>query len=404
MTSEIKVYSYRWIILFVFALLNIAIQIHWISFASITSEAAAFYNVTPLAIGLLSMLFMIVYVFIAIPASFVIDTYGIRLGIGIGAVLIGIFGIIKGIYAGSFTVILLTQIGLAIAQPFILNAYTRLSAKWFPIDERATATGIASLAQYMGIIVGLAATPFLVHTYTLPQTMFIYGIISCAIAIIFLIFMREEPPTPPCLAGEENRYAVKEGLKHIFSLHDMRVVILLFFIGLGMFNAVTTWIEQIVEPRGFNSEQAGIIGACMMGGGIIGAIILPLLSDHFRKRKPFLTICMAFLVPGLAGLTFAQNYALLLVSSFVLGFFIMSAGPIGFQYAAEISYPAPESSSQGLLLLAGQISGIIFIFAMDTFRTGTGAMTPFMIAFIVLMIFNTLVTLKLKESNLIHEA
>lgn len=57
-----------------------------------------------------------------------------------------------------------------------------------------------------------------------------------------------------------------------FSLHDMRVVIFLFFIGLSMFNAVTTWIEQIVEPRGFNFEQAGIIGACMMLGGIIGAI------------------------------------------------------------------------------------------------------------------------------------
>ena len=80
----------------------------------------------------------------------------------------------------------------------------------------------------------------------------------------------------------------------------------------------------------------------------------------------------------------------------------MSAGPIGFQYAAEISYPAPESSSQGLLLLSGQISGIIFIFAMDAFRTTTGAMTPFMIAFIVLMLINVLLTLKLKESNLIE--
>lgn len=140
----------------------------------------------------------------------------------------------------------------------------------------------------------------------------------------------------------------------------------------------------------------------MMIGGIIGAVILPLLSDHYRKRKIFLTICMVCIVPGLAGLALAQDYTILMVSSFILGFFIMSAGPIGFQYAAEISYPAPESSSQGLLLLAGQISGIIFIFAMDAFRTSTGAMTPFMIAFIVLMIFNALLTLKLKESNLIH--
>ncbi len=361
----------------------------------------AYGYVGPLSIGLLSMLFMIVYVFVSIPASYIIDTYGIKPGIGTGAVLIGIFGIIKGLNATSFTVIIMTQIALAIAQPFILNAYTRLSAKWFPIEERATATGIASLAQYLGIICGLAATPFLVHSYSIPQTMYMYGIISAAIAVLFIIFMKEEPPTPPCEKGNEERFRVKEGLQHIFSLKQMCLVILLFFIGLGMFNAVTTWIEQILQPRGFTSEQAGITGACMMAGGILGAIILPLLSDHFKKRKVFLTICMAFVVPGLAGLTFANDFTLLLVSSFILGFFMMSAGPIGFQYAAEISYPAPESSSQGLLLLSGQISGIIFICAMDAFRTSTGSMTSFMIAFIVLMLVNALLTLKLKESILI---
>jgi len=78
MTNTIKVYKYRWIVLFIFALLNIVMQMHWVSFASITSEAAAFYNVTPLSIGFLSMLFMIVYIFISIPASFIIDTYGIK--------------------------------------------------------------------------------------------------------------------------------------------------------------------------------------------------------------------------------------------------------------------------------------------------------------------------------------
>lgn len=404
MASGFKVYQYRWLILFIFALLNIVIQIHWISFASITSEAAAYYNVTALNIGFLSMLFMIVYIFVSIPASFVIDTYGIKIGIGTGAALITVFSLIKGIYASSYAVIIFTQTGLAIAQPFILNAYTRLSAKWFPLNERATATGIASLAQYLGIIIALAATPFLVHAYSIPRTMLLYGAISCAVAVLFIIFIKEEPPTSPCNEGEDVRYNVKEGLKHIVKLPQMRLVLFLFFIGLGMFNAVTTWIEQILEPRGFNSEQAGIIGAAMMVGGIIGAVVLPLLSDHFRKRTIFLTICMAFVVPGLAGLTFAQNFAVLTGASVILGFFIMSAGPIGFQYAAEISYPAPESSSQGLLLMAGQISGVLFIFIMDAFRTSEGSMTPLLTLFIVLMVLNALLSLKLKESTAMSQA
>ncbi len=404
MTSKFYVYPYRWLILFIFALLNIVIQLHWISFASITSEAAAFYNVTALNIGFLSMLFMIVYIFVSIPASFVIDTYGIKIGIGTGAALIAVFASIKGMFADSFTAIAISQTGLAIAQPFILNAYTRLSAKWFPLEERATATGIASLAQYAGIIIALAATPFLVHASSIPRAMMMYGTVSVAVAVVFLVFMKEDPPTPPCNEGEEVRYSVKDGLKHIIKLPQMRLVLLLFFIGLGMFNAVTTWIEQILEPRGFNSEQAGIVGAVMMVGGIIGAVVIPLLSDHFRRRTIFLTLCMAFVIPGLAGLTFAQNITVLLTANFILGFFIMSAGPIGFQYAAEISYPAPESSSQGLLLLAGQISGVFFIVIMDAFRTSEGSMTPLLVLFLILLALNALLSFKLKESTAISHA
>lgn len=404
MSGKFHVYPYRWLVLFIFALLNIVIQIHWISFASITSEAAAFYNVTALGIGFLSMLFMIVYIFVSIPASFVIDTYGLKIGIGTGAVLIATFALVKGMFAESFTAIALSQTGLAIAQPFILNACTRLSAKWFPLEERATATGIAYLAQYSGIIIALALTPFLVHAYSISRAMMMYGWVSVAVAAAFLIFMKEKPPTAPCKEGEEVRYSVKEGLQHIIKLPQMRLILLLFFIGLGMFNAVTTWIEQILEPRGFNSEQAGIVGAVMMAGGIIGAVVIPLLSDHYRRRTIFLTLCMAFVIPGLAGLTFAHNFTVLLVANFILGFFIMSAGPIGFQYAAEISYPAPESSSQGLLLLAGQISGILFIFIMDAFRTTEGSMTPLLVLFIFLMVLNALLSLKLKESTAIMHA
>ena len=71
---------------------------------------------------------------------------------------------------------------------------------------------------------------------------------------------------------------------------------------------------------------------------------------------------MALAVPGMLGLTFATDYGLMVVSMFVLGFFLMSLAPVGYQYAAEITYPAPEGTSNGLLNLAGQIS-VVFIFA-----------------------------------------
>src|SRR6056297_1277527 len=402
-TASVKVYPYRWVVLFVFAILNIVVQMHWVTFAPITGQAASFYQVTPLQVGMLSMIFMFVYVLVSVPASYIIDNFGIRKGVGLGALLIGVFGLIKGFYAESYTMVCVAQCGLAVAQPFVLNAYTKIGARWFPIDERATAAGIAALSQYLGIIIALVATPYIAAARGMEDMLMLYGIISLAGAAIFIIFVRENPPTPPG-KGPEERILVFAGLKHLFKQRDMVLLLILFFTGLGIFNAVTTWIEQILAPRGITPEQAGLIGGLMMVGGVIGAVVLPILSDKMRRRKPFIILTMAGIIPGLLGLTFATSFTGLLVSGFIFGFSIMSAGPIGFQYGAELSYPAPESTSQGMMLLVGQVSGIIFIFGMDMFRTvETGSMRPFMLIFAAMMILNVALATRMRESTMIRQ-
>ncbi len=401
MEQNIKVYSYRWVVLFVYFLINALMQIQWIAFAPITSEAVAFYKVPALQIDLLSLIFMIVYLFVSFPASYIIDTWGIRTGIGIGAALMGIFGLMKGIYGANYDMVIIAQIGIAVGQPFILNSVTKVGVRWFPLHERATQAGISVLAQFVGIIIAMALTPILFKMYGMERMLLIYGITTMAGAVIFLILNRENPPTPPCPAGHDERIAVFAGLKHIYKQKDMIYLIIFFFVALGIFNAVTTWIEQIISPRGFTITEAGIAGALMMVGGIVGASILPVLSDKMRKRKIFIVIASIGAIPGLVGMTFAGNYGTLLASCLIFGFFLMAGGPICYQYSAEISYPAPEATSQGLLMLAGQISGIIFVFGMDILTAAGASKTPAMLVFLALMIINVFIILKLKESKMV---
>ena len=85
MTKEgFKIYGYRWAVLMVFMAAIAVNQLLWITFAPITGVAAKYYGVSDLSIGLLSMSFMIVYIFVSIPASWVIDTYGFRIAVGAG--------------------------------------------------------------------------------------------------------------------------------------------------------------------------------------------------------------------------------------------------------------------------------------------------------------------------------
>jgi cyanate permease len=400
--EQCKVYGYRWVVLAAFMLVIAANQIMWITFAAITGVAASHYGVSDLAIGLLSMSFMIVYIFVSIPASWAIDTWGIRTAVGIGAVLTGVFGLARGLAADNYTLVLVFQIGIAVAQPLILNAITSVAARWFPIQERATASGFGTLAMYLGIVLGLMLTPYLLLQSGINNMLLYYGIFGVLAAILFLIFARERPPTPACSPEQEERSLVWDGLKQILRSRDFLLLMVIFFIGLGVFNGVTTWIEDILRPRGFSITQAGVTGGLMVIGGVVGALLLPALSDRARKRVPFIIVTLGAAAVGLLGIAFAPNYGVLLGAAFTMGFFLLSAGPIGFQYGAEIAYPAPEGTSNGLLLLMGQISGIILILAMDSFKDPiTGSMTTSLLVLVGLMLVGLLLATRLKESKML---
>lgn len=398
--TDFKVYGYRWVMLSVYMLIIAVNQLLWITFAPITGDAVRFFGASDLQIGILSMCFMIVYLVISVPASWIIDTYGIRIGVGIGVAFTGVFGLLRGLVSDNYTLVLLSQIGIAIGQPFILNAITKVAARWFPLKERATASGLGTLAMYVGILVAMILTPFLVNGSGISGMLNIYGIVSAVAAVTFFILAKERPLTPPCHSYQEERALATDGLKLIFRSRDFNWLMFIFFIGLGIFNSVTTWIENIVRPRGFLAEQAGITGGLMIVGGIFGALIIPMLSDHYKRRIPFVNIALAGTTLSLAGITFATNYGLLLASGAAFGFFLLSSGPIGFQYGAEITYPVSEGTSNGFLMLMGQISGIALIFGMDSFKSPvTGSMTRPLILMICLMFLSFLSSLWLREST-----
>ena len=139
----------------------------------------------------------------------------------------------------------------------------------------------------------------------------------------------------------------------------------------------------------------------MVIGGIAGAIIVPPISDRKQRRVPYILVALVLSSAGLIGITYALSYSILLVASFVMGFFLLAAAPIGFQYGAEVTDPVPEATSNGLLLLVGQISGILFIFGMDYFKvTKTGSMTSSLLILIGLMALSVYLSTRLKESSI----
>ncbi len=396
--SRIVVYRYRWVVLGVFMAINLMIQVLWIAYAPITGPAARFYGVDDLAIGLLAMSFMIAFIPLSLPASWVIDTYGFRTAVNFGAVLMAAFGILRGLAGTNYTLVLAGTIGIAVAQPFLLNAWTKMPANWFAAEERATAVGLITLASLLGTAIGMVLTPILSETLPIPTVQLIYGGLAAVTAALFLLLARDRPATPPCPPGMEVRALMLDGLRHALTVKPFRLYLWVWFLGMGIFNGVSTWVEDIVRPRGFTPAEAGDIGALMLVGGVLGAVIIPPLSDRHRRRRRYILLGIALSVPGLLGLTYAASFRLAAASAFALGFFLVSTSPIGMQYAAEVTQPTPEGTSNGIIQLIGQGS-VVFVYLMDLLKRPDGSFTPALLVSAGLLGASALICTRLRDPS-----
>ncbi|MHC1740403.1 MAG: MFS transporter [Anaerolineaceae bacterium] len=386
-SQEYRLYPYRWVALAVFMFVNLMVQLLWISYSPVTGEAASFYHVTDLKIGFLAMSFMIVFLPLSIPVSWAIDTFGFRKAVGLGSLLMGIFALLRGLAGDNYTLVLIATIGIGIGQPFLMNSWTTLPARWFEKEFRATAVGLVTLSGLIGIALGMVLTPMLVTaTHNLATVQLIYGAVAAFSALLFILLARDNPPTPPSPEGSEVRALVLDGLKSAVQNKMFWLLVFIQFLGMAIFNGLTTWVEPIIRGRIADPSAPGNLGALLLVGGIAGAIVLPALSDKQRKRKKFLFIGVLLAIPFLVGITFAKSLLVLYISSFGLGFFLVSASPIAMQFATEITFPTPEGTSNGLLQLFGQAS-VVFVYLMDAMKTKDGSYTPsLLLAAVLLMV------------------
>lgn len=391
-----RLYPYRWIVLAAFMFINLTIQILWISYAPITGIAADYYGVSDLKIGLLAMTFMIVFIPLSIPVSWAIDTFGFRRAVSLGAILMGIFGLARGFAGENYNLVLLSTIGIAAAQPFLLNAWTKIPAQWFGLEERATAVGLVTLANLVGAAIGMALTPGLIQGMSIASVQLIYGGIAAGSSVVFLLLAREQPATPPCPPGQETRALMLDGLKHALKVPEFWIYLAAFFVAMGIFNGISTWVENIIRPRGFSPADAGTLGALLVVGGVIGAVVLPPISDRLHKRQGFLLAGFIAAIPAVVGIAYAQTAWLLFASAFFLGFSLVSVAPIGMQYAAEVTQPTPEGTSNGLIQLFGQAS-VVFVYIMEALKSSDGAFTPALLLAGGLLILSAFLIIKMKD-------
>jgi MFS family permease len=369
---EYKIYRYRWVVLAIYMYIAALTQLYWLNFAAIETFVEDLLSIPASSVMWFTLVFPLIQVLLTMPAGVIIDRKGFKYGMGIGVLFTGVFAMLRLLNPASFAVLLIAQVGISIGQPFVLNSVTKLAVTWFPQKEEATAVGLGSLALFIGMMAGLGATPALVNTMGFESMLLIYGAIGIVGILLFFTLVKPRPQTAPREAEVLEEISNWEGIKRILKIRDFVILGFIAMIGIGAFNGLATWLEKILnELHQISMTDAGSISAVLIFSGMLGCIIIPIISDKITKRKPFLILASLIGAMSVTVLIFARGYSMNLVNGIVLGFFLISALPIMLTMSTEITGARFAGISVGYLQLLGNAAAVIIVPVMEFLRGAT---------------------------------
>ncbi|XP_074598387.1 histamine transporter [Brevipalpus obovatus] len=374
--QEIRTYRKRFFILILFSLYSASNAFQWLQYAIITRKISILYGIDDLFVNLTSMIYMIVFVPGMLPASYILDTKGIRVAILIGSLanFAGAFVKCFSLQQEQFVITMIGQVLASVANLFVLSIPPRLAAVWFDEKEVSTATSIGVFGNQLGICAGFFLPPLIVTSSTVDGissqlSLIFYGtaLLTGFLFVLILLFLDDKPPSPPSIFAAKAKITQEEisffqSLRYLVTERNMILLAISYGINVGVFYAISTILDQMIASAYPGEEAAaGRIGAIITVVGTVGAMCSGWILDRFHLFKETTLVLYLFSTIGLLGFTLTLNVSLPwshLVAAF-LGFFMTGYLPIGFEYAAEITYPQPEGNSAGLLNLSAQIFGIL---------------------------------------------
>ena len=400
MEQQFRVYSYRWVVLAIYMYVSALTQLYWLNFAAIETFIEDLLKIPASDVMWFTLVFPLIQVILTLPAGLIIDKKGFKFGIGLGAVFTGVFALFRVINPTSFAILLISQIGISIGQPFVLNGITKLATSWFSPKEEATAVGLGSLSLFVGMMIALGATPWLVEGFGFSAMIWIYGIMGIVGMLAFLFFTREMPPTPARASETLEELTSWGSIKHILKMRDFVILGFVALVGIGVFNGLATWLEKILnEVHNMPMTDAGNISAALILSGMIGCFVIPLISDKIGRRKPFLILASLVGALAVTAFIFAKSYGLNMLNGVLIGFFLISALPIMLTMSAEITGLRYAGVSVGYLQLLGNAAAVVLVAAMESLRGSTGGFVIPLTVLAVLLVGSFTISLFIHDTH-----
>jgi predicted MFS family arabinose efflux permease len=345
-----------WTVIGAFALLAAATQLLWLTYAPITTGTAHHYRVSESAVGWLSEVFPLFYVVLAIPAGKLLDR-SLHGGLAAGALLTVLGGVVR-LLGDDFAWALAGQCVVAVAQPLVLGAITKLADERLPEPERHEGIALGSAGMMVGMLLALVLGAALGGP-GIP-TLLVIGAVFAAVAASFLLVAMRLPG-----AAGSSAAAARRRLRAVWADGQVRVLAGLVFVGFGVFIALATWLQALLDRYGVSASSAGVVLVAIVLLGAVGSGVLapPVIARGAEQR-----LIAASIVAGVGGsvvLAFVHAFALDAVVLGTMGMLLLTDLPVILELS-ERRAGNDGGTVAGLMWLAGNAGGLVVAVLVQT--------------------------------------
>jgi cyanate permease len=369
----------RWGTVAAYAAVAAANQLLWLTYAPITTDVAQHFDVSESAVGWLSQVFPLLYVVLALPAGLALDRR-FRSALLFGAWLTAVGGAVR-LSTDTFAAALAGQILIAIAQPLILNAVTKIALVSVP-DALAKGISLGSAGIFAGTALALPLGPALGDADSLTPLLVVDLVVALAAAAWLTLAMRGLAPARADVAAPAHgdlsapargdlsapAFAGRAELRAVWGDRAIRRLAGVAFLGFGVFVALTTWLQALLEPAGVSDATAGWLLGAMVLAGVVGSAFLPELLVRRGAERRFLRIAAVVTASGCVFLALAPGAAVIAVIP--LGVVLLGSLPVILELTERRSR---SSAATAVIWLAGNAGGIVVAVLVQTTQNHPGA-------------------------------
>ncbi|HZL48496.1 MAG TPA: MFS transporter [Solirubrobacteraceae bacterium] len=334
-----------------YSLVCAATQLLWLTYAAITTETARRYGVSVGAVGWLAEIFPLLYVVLAIPAGILLDRW-FRPALATGGALVALGGFVR-LGGETFAWAMAGQVIVAVAQPVVLSAVSKLAGEYLPADQRATGIAVGSAGTFVGILLALVLGPTLGAHGQLERLLVVEAVLAVIPAAALVIVLRR-----PGHASEEHAAIEGSAARALWALPPMRTLCGLVFVGFGIFVALATWLQTLLAPAGVSETAAGGLLVGMVLAGTVACAVLPPLVARRHAERGFMRGAVLVGCFGCVALGLAPWLGVRALAIVAMGVVLLPALPIILTAAEQLAGSAAGTAG-AIVWLAGNLGGLV---------------------------------------------